>query len=234
MFAGTLEGPGIPDYRLEATYPDGTAAAADDRYRPGLTSGRWTCTCWPRAGTRGWRATGGARCACIRACPARSFAVWVRRARVGPGRGRLQRLGSPPAPECGRWAAGGRGGYFLSVLVPARGQVQVVSQHGQVSLGPLPGPPLPPTLGGDGQHLSPTHRALQCRGGWGQSAALGGHPPAACPGIDLRGHWGWRGARRPGRLAAGARAPLTHRGAAEVLPWATWPTAASPTWSSCR
>src|SRR5689334_18710418 len=33
VFAGVLEGPGIPDYRLEATYPDGAVVAADDPYR---------------------------------------------------------------------------------------------------------------------------------------------------------------------------------------------------------
>ena len=33
LFAGALEGPDIPDYRLEATYPDGTVVEIDDPYR---------------------------------------------------------------------------------------------------------------------------------------------------------------------------------------------------------
>ena len=33
LFAGALEGPGIPDYRLETAYPDGAVVAADDPYR---------------------------------------------------------------------------------------------------------------------------------------------------------------------------------------------------------
>jgi len=33
LFVGALEGPDIPDYRLETTYPDGTVAEADDPFR---------------------------------------------------------------------------------------------------------------------------------------------------------------------------------------------------------
>ena len=40
VFAGVLEGPGIPDYRLETTYPDGVVTAADDPYRYWPTLGQ--------------------------------------------------------------------------------------------------------------------------------------------------------------------------------------------------
>ena len=33
LFAGALEGPDVPDYRLETTYPDGTVVAVDDPFR---------------------------------------------------------------------------------------------------------------------------------------------------------------------------------------------------------
>jgi len=39
LFAGTLEGPDIPDYRLEVSYPDGTVVEVDDPYRFWLTVG---------------------------------------------------------------------------------------------------------------------------------------------------------------------------------------------------
>ena len=33
VFVGVLQGPGIPDYRLETTYPDGVVVVMDDPYR---------------------------------------------------------------------------------------------------------------------------------------------------------------------------------------------------------
>ena len=39
LFAGALEGPDIPDYRLETAYPDGTVVAVDDPYRFWATLG---------------------------------------------------------------------------------------------------------------------------------------------------------------------------------------------------
>ena len=33
VFAGVVDGPGIPDYRLEVTYPDGVVVVLDDPYR---------------------------------------------------------------------------------------------------------------------------------------------------------------------------------------------------------
>ena len=40
VFAGTLDGPDIPDYRLEATYQDGVVTTADDPYRYWPTLGQ--------------------------------------------------------------------------------------------------------------------------------------------------------------------------------------------------
>ena len=40
VFAGVLEGPDIPDYLLEATYPGGAVATADDPYRYWPTLGQ--------------------------------------------------------------------------------------------------------------------------------------------------------------------------------------------------
>ena len=33
VFAGVVEGPGVPDYRLETAYPDGVVVVLDDPYR---------------------------------------------------------------------------------------------------------------------------------------------------------------------------------------------------------
>ena len=40
VFAGVVEGPDIPDYRLETTYPEGAVVEADDPYRYWPTLGR--------------------------------------------------------------------------------------------------------------------------------------------------------------------------------------------------
>ena len=40
VFAGAVERPGIPEYRLEVTYPDGVVAVVDDPYRYWPTLGQ--------------------------------------------------------------------------------------------------------------------------------------------------------------------------------------------------
>ena len=67
VFAGVVEGPEVPAYRLETTYPDGAVVAVETIPTGiGPRSGSSTFTCWPRVGMRGCGAIWGRRCGCIR------------------------------------------------------------------------------------------------------------------------------------------------------------------------
>jgi 1,4-alpha-glucan branching enzyme len=82
VFAGVLEGPGIPDYRLETTYPDGVVVAIDDPYRYWPTLGQLDLHLLAEGRHEGlWRHL-GAQVRVHQGASGTSFAVWAPGARA--------------------------------------------------------------------------------------------------------------------------------------------------------
>ena len=82
VFAGMLEGPGIPDYRLETAYPDGTVVTADDPYRYLPTLGPLDLHLLAEGRTRGCGVISGRSRECTRG----RLAPRSRSGRPAPGR----------------------------------------------------------------------------------------------------------------------------------------------------
>jgi 1,4-alpha-glucan branching enzyme len=82
VFAGVLEGPGTPDYRLETTYPDGVVVAIDDPYRYWPTLGQLDLHLLAEGRHEGlWRHL-GAQVRVHQGASGTSFAVWAPGARA--------------------------------------------------------------------------------------------------------------------------------------------------------
>ena len=132
LFAGAVEGPDVPDYRLETTYPDGTVVEADDPY--------WF---WPTLGpldlhllAEGRRravAPLGAQVRVHQGPSGTSFAAWA------PGARAVRVVGDFNGWDGGLYpmrvlGSSGSGASSCPGLVGARYKFEVVSQHGQMSL----------------------------------------------------------------------------------------------------
>src|SRR6266700_2954101 len=134
LFAGALEGPDVPDYRLEMTYPDATVVEADDPYRFWPTLGELDLHLLAEGRHEGlWRHL-GAQVREQQGTSGTSFAVWAPGARavrvVGDFNGWDGRL--HPMRVLGR---SGVWEIFLPGVGPGeRYKFEVVSEHGQVSL----------------------------------------------------------------------------------------------------
>src|SRR6266567_2117924 len=82
LFAGALEGPDVPDYRLEMTYPDATVVEADDPYRFWPTLGELDLHLLAEGRHEGlWRHL-GAQVREQQGTSGTSFAVWAPGARA--------------------------------------------------------------------------------------------------------------------------------------------------------
>ena len=82
LFAGVVEGAAAPDYRLEATYPDGVVAVVDDPYRYWPTLGQLDLHLLAEGRHEGlWRHL-GAQVRVHQGTPGTSFAVWAPGARA--------------------------------------------------------------------------------------------------------------------------------------------------------
>lgn len=134
VFEGVVEGPGIPDYRLETSYPDGVVVTLDDPYRYWPTLGELDLHLLAEGRHEGlWRHL-GAQVRVHRGTPGTSFAVWAPAAQavrvVGDFNGwdgrvhPMRTLGNS-----GVWEI------FLPEVGPgARYKFEVVSQQGYLSL----------------------------------------------------------------------------------------------------
>jgi 1,4-alpha-glucan branching enzyme len=212
VFAGVLEGPDIPDYRLEAAYPDGVVAAADDPYRYWPTLGQLDLHLLAEGRHEGlWRHL-GAQVRVHQGRSGTSFAVWAPSARavrvVGDFNGwdgrihPMRVLGSS-----GVWEI------FLPEVGPGQHyKFEVVSQHGHMSLRADPfafGTEVPPAT---------ASIVTQSRYEWQDAAWFAArqttdlmHAPVSIYECHL-GSW------RLTQDGYGAWRPLTYREAAEVLP----------------
>ncbi len=212
VFAGVMEGPDIPDYRLEATYPDGGVAAADDPYRYWPTLGQLDLHLLAEGRHEGlWRHL-GAQVRVHQGRSGTSFAVWAPSAQavrvVGDFNGwdgrihPMRVLGSS-----GVWEI------FLPEVGPGQHyKFEVVSQHGYVSLRADPfafGTEVPPAT---------ASIVTQSSYEWQDAAWFANrqstdllHAPVSIYECHL-GSW------RLTQDADGAWRPLTYREAAEVLP----------------
>ena len=82
VFAGVLDGASIPDYRLEATYPDGVVVVLDDPYRFWPTLGELDLHLLAEGRHEGlWRHL-GAQVRVHQGTSGTSFAVWAPGARA--------------------------------------------------------------------------------------------------------------------------------------------------------
>ena len=212
LFAGALEGPGIPDYRLETAYPDGTVVAADDPYRFWPTLGPLDLHLLAEGRHEGlWRHL-GAQVRVHQGTSGTSFAVWAPGAQavrvVGDFNGWDGRL--HPMRVLG---SSGVWEIFLPGVGPgARYKFEVVSQHGQVSLRADPfafAAEVPPAT---------ASIVTQSRHEWQDAAWFAAraatdllHAPISIYECHL-GSW------RFTQDADGGWRPLTYREAAEVLP----------------
>jgi len=212
VFAGVLEGPDLPDYRLEATYPAGVVTAADDPYRYWPTLGQLDLHLLAEGRHEGlWRHL-GAQVRVHQGRSGTSFAVWAPSAQavrvVGDFNGwdgrihPMRVLGSS-----GVWEI------FLPEVGPGQHyKFEVVSQHGHVSLRADPfafATEVPPATAS-----IVTHSRYE----WHDAAWFADrqatdvlHAPVSIYECHL-GSW------RLTQDADGAWRPLTYREAAEVLP----------------
>jgi 1,4-alpha-glucan branching enzyme len=214
LFAAALEGPDIPDYRLETYYPGEAGevvVTADDPYRFWPTLGPLDLHLLAEGRHEGlWRQL-GAQVRVHQGVPGTSFAVWAPGARavrvVGDFNGWDGRLHSMRVlGSSGVWEI------FLPGVGPgARYKFEVVSQHGQMSLRADPfafAAEVPPATAS-----VVTHSEYEWQdGGWLAARAVTDllHAPVSIYECHL-GSW---------RLAqdGGGWRPLTYREAAEVLP----------------
>ncbi|HYN72766.1 MAG TPA: 1,4-alpha-glucan branching enzyme, partial [Nakamurella sp.] len=134
VFAGVVDGPGIPDYRLETTYPGGVVVVLDDPYRYWPTLGELDLYLMGEGRHESLWHHLGAHFRVHQATPGTSFAVWAPGARavrvVGGFNGwdgrihPMRVLGSS-----GVWEI------FLPGIGPgAHYKYEVVTQQGQVTL----------------------------------------------------------------------------------------------------
>ena len=212
VFAGMLEGPDIPDYRLETAYPDGAVVAADDPYRYWPTLGALDLHLLAEGRHEGlWRHL-GAQVRMHQGAPGTSFAVWAPGARsvrvVGDFNGWDGRL--HPMRVLG---SSGVWEIFLPGVGPgAHYKFEVLSGHGQVSLRADPfafATEVPPAT---------ASIVTQSRYEWQDAAWFATrattdllHAPVSIYECHL-GSW------RLTQDADGGWRPLTYREAAEVLP----------------
>ena len=212
LFAGLLEGPDVPDYRLEMTYPDATVVEADDPYRFWPTLGELDLHLLAEGRHEGlWRHL-GAQVREQQGTSGTSFAVWAPGARavrvVGDFNGWDGRL--HPMRVLG---SSGVWEIFLPGIGPGeRYKFEVVSEHGQVSLRADPfafAAEVPPAT---------ASIVTQSRHEWRDGAWLAAraatdllHAPVSIYECHL-GSW------RRVQDADGRWRPLTYREAAEVLP----------------
>ncbi|HET9080094.1 MAG TPA: alpha-amylase family glycosyl hydrolase, partial [Trebonia sp.] len=212
LFAGALEGPDVPDYRLEMTYPDATVVEADDPYRFWPTLGELDLHLLAEGRHEGlWRHL-GAQVREQQGTSGTSFAVWAPGARavrvVGDFNGWDGRL--HPMRVLG---SSGVWEIFLPGVGPGeRYKFEVVSEHGQVSLRADPfafAAEVPPAT---------ASIVTQSRHEWRDGEWLAAraatdllHAPVSIYECHL-GSW------RRVQDADGRWRPLTYREAAEVLP----------------
>ena len=212
LFAGVLEGPDVPDYRLETTYPDGTVVEVDDPYRFWPTLGELDLHLLAEGRHEGlWRHL-GAQVRVHQGTSGTSFAVWAPGARavrvVGDFNGWDGRL--HPMRVLG---SSGVWEIFLPGVGPgARYKFEVVSQHGQVSLRADPfafAAEVPPATAS----IVTQSRHEWQDGEWFAARAATDllHAPISIYECHL-GSW------RFTQDAEGGWRPLTYREAAEVLP----------------
>ena len=212
VFAGVVEGPGIPAYRLEATYPDGAVVAVDDPYRYWPTLGQLDLHLLAEGRHEGlWRHL-GARVRVHQGASGTSFAVWA------PGAAAVRVIGDfngwdgrlHPMRVLG---SSGVWEIFLPGVGPgARYKFEVVSQHGYVSLRADPfafATEVPPAT---------ASVVTQSRYQWQDAAWFADketvdllHAPVSIYECHL-GSW------RLAQDADGRWRPLTYREAAEALP----------------
>ena len=134
LFAGVVEGRGIPDYRLEVSYPDGVVVVIDDPYRYWPTLGQLDLHLLAEGRHEGlWRHL-GAQVRVHQGTSGTSFAVWAPGARavrvVGDFNGWDGRL--HPMRVLG---SSGVWEIFLPGAGPgAHYKFEVVGQDGQLSL----------------------------------------------------------------------------------------------------
>ncbi len=212
LFAGALEGPGIPAYRLETAYPDGAVVAADDPYRFWPTLGSLDLHLLAEGRHEGlWRHL-GAQVRVHQGTSGTSFAVWAPGARavrvVGDFNswdGRLHPmrvLGSS-----GVWEI------FLPGVGPgARYKFEVVTGHGQVSLRADPfafAAEVPPAT---------ASVVTQSRYEWQDAAWFAGRAAADLLHAPVSIYECHLGSWRLAQDAGGGWRPLTYRQAAEILP----------------
>ena len=212
LFAGALEGPDIPDYRLAMTYPDGAVAEADDPYRFWPTLGELDLHLLAEGRHEGlWRHL-GAQVRVHQGTSGTSFAVWAPGARavrvVGDFNGWDGRL--HPMRVLG---SSGVWEIFLPGVGPgARYKFEVVSEHEQVSLRADPFafaaevPPATASIVTQSRHEWQDGEWLAAR-----AATDLLHAPVSIYECHL-GSW------RFTQDAEGGWRPLTYREAAEVLP----------------
>ena len=212
VFAGALEGPDVPDYRLETTYPDGAVVAVDDPFRFWPTLGPLDLHLLAEGRHEGlWRHL-GAQPRMHQGTAGTSFAVWAPGARavrvVGDFNGWDGRL--HPMRVLG---SSGVWEIFLPGVGPgARYKFEVLSGHGQVSLRADPfalAAEVPPAT---------ASIVTQSRYEWQDAAWFAAraatdllHAPVSIYECHLGS---WRFTQDTG----GGWRPLTYREAAEVLP----------------
>ena len=215
VFAGTLAGPDIPDYRLETYYPGEAGevvVTVDDPFRFWPTLGAMDLHLLAEGRHEGlWRHL-GAQVRVHQGTPGTSFAVWAPGARavrvVGDFNGWDGRL--HPMRVLG---SSGVWEIFLPGVGPgARYKFEVVSQHGQVSLRADPfafAAEVPPATAS----IVTQSRHEWQDGEWFAARAATDllHAPISIYECHL-GSW------RLTQDAEGGWRPLTYREAAEVLP----------------
>ena len=109
VFAGVVDGPGIPDYRLEATYPDGVVVVLDDPYRYWPTLGELDLHLLAEGRHEGLWHHLGAQVRVHQGTTGHIVRGVGARRPGGPGRRRLQRLGRPDPPDESPWQFRGLG-----------------------------------------------------------------------------------------------------------------------------
>ncbi|MGZ8803549.1 MAG: 1,4-alpha-glucan branching protein GlgB, partial [Mycobacterium sp.] len=134
VFAGVVDGPGIPDYRLETTYPGGVVVVLDDPYRYWPTLGELDLYLMGEGRHESLWHHLGAHVRVHQATPGTSFAVWAPGARavrvVGDFNGWDGRINPMRVlGSSGVWEI------FLPGIGPgAHYKYEVVTQQGHVTL----------------------------------------------------------------------------------------------------
>ena len=212
VFAGALEGSDIPDYLLEAAYPDGAVVTVDDPYRFWPTLGALDLHLLAEGRHEGlWRHL-GAQVRVHQATSGTSFAVWAPGAQavrvVGDFNGWDGRMHPMRAlGSSGVWEI-----FLPGVGSGAHYKFEVVSQQGQLSLRADPfafAAEVPPA---NASIVTQSRYQWQDEAWFAERAATDLlHAPISIYECHL-GSW------RFTQDAGGGWRPLTYREAAEVLP----------------